>query len=128
LTLKLNRDKQKPTNEAKIKKRNLKDLRKGSIDGQGHEIESVSSIKPSKHDGSLLCKCTWKEYSEKEISDIKSISVEDLERTNLTRQTDVTKPEPSYVSMHYIRNHHPIKLLEYFEELVGLKRYKTQLE
>lgn len=45
--------------EAKLRKRHEKELRKGTLDNPAHRLAEVVGIKPSRHDGQLLCKVTW---------------------------------------------------------------------
>ena len=34
------------------------------------------------------------------------------------------QPEPSYVHLSYIKQHMPLKLIEYYESIVGITQYK----
>ena len=89
------------------RKRTLKQLRKGSLDNQNHRIENVIGIRLNKHDGQLEGKVTWRLASK-----------DDENREE--------PPEASHVPINYLRHNHAMLLLEYFEGLAGLDRYKAQ--
>lgn len=71
---------------------------------------------------------TWKAKVDKQEDS--SLSGKSLGGTqeNTAKKIDAPRPrpEPSYVPLSYMRYNHPTILLEYYEGLAGLKRYKTQ--